>query len=132
MPKQLFVNLPVRDVAKATAFYEALGFQKDPHFSNEKASGMMWSDTIYVMLLVTEFYQTFIGEKAVADAHQTSEVALCLTFDTKEEVQRFADIAQKNGGTVYSVDSGVPAEAMFGYEVTDLDGHLWEPLWMKH
>ncbi len=131
MPKQIFVNLPVRDLVKSTAFYEALGFKKNAIFSNEKASAMMWSDTIFVMLLVPEFFQTFIGNKTVSDATIKSEVALCLTFESKEEVQQFADTAKNNGGTVYSVDSGTPEGAMFGFEVTDIDGHLWEPLWMN-
>lgn len=130
MPQQIFVNLPVSDVLKATTFYEALGFTKNPQFSNEKASCMIWSETIVVMLLSREFYQTFIGDKNVADAHSTSEVALCITFDSKAAVQKFADTAKANGGSFYKVDSGAPAEAMFGYEVLDLDGHLWEPLWM--
>ena len=130
MSKQIFVNLPVSDVAKATVFYEALGFTKNPAFSDEKASGMMWSDSIFVMLLSREFYKTFIGNKDVADSNKTSEVALCLTFDSKEDVQKFADTAKANGGNVYQVDTGAPSGAMFGYEVEDLDGHIWEPLWM--
>lgn len=131
MPKMIFVNLPVSDVPKATAFYEALGFKKNPVFSDEKASCMVWSEEISVMLLSRDFFQSFIGDKEVADAHKTAEVGLCISFDSKEEVQKFADTAKAQGGDFYQVNTGLSSEAMFGYEVEDLDGHLWEPLWMN-
>jgi predicted lactoylglutathione lyase len=131
MAKQIYINLPVANVLEATAFYEALGFKKNLMFSDEKASSMMWSDDIIVMLLSRDFYKTFIGDKDVADAQKTSEVALCLTFDSKEEVQKFANTAKTNGGSFYQVENGLPPDMMFGYEVVDLDGHLWEPMWMN-
>jgi predicted lactoylglutathione lyase len=131
MPKQIYVNLPVSDLATSTAFYEALGFVKNPTFSDEKASSMMWSDTIVVMLLTQDFYQKFLGGKTIADTKSTNSVLLSLSFDSKEAVQQFADTAKQNGGDYYQVDMGVPAEMMFGYEVHDLDGHTWEPMWMN-
>ena len=68
MAKMIFVNLPVADVAKATAFYEAIGCEKNAQFSNEQASMMTWSDTIAFMLLARPFYATFTA-KPIADAH---------------------------------------------------------------
>ena len=73
MPKAIFINLPVSDVAKATAFYEALGFEKNPSFSNEQGSGMVWSDSINVMLLDKAFYSTFTPKKII-DAHTESQL----------------------------------------------------------
>ena len=131
MAKQIFVNLPVSDVAKSTAFYEALGFTKNPNFSDEHASSMMWSADIIFMILSKEFYAKFIGDKKVADAHSTSGVVIALPLDSKEEVQKFVDTAQANGGSYYRVDMGVPEDMMFGYEVEDLDGNHLEPLWMS-
>lgn len=131
MAKQIFVNLPVSDVAKATAFYEALGFMKNPDFSDEKASSMMWTDDIMIMILNKEFYAKFIGDKTVADAHTTSGVIIALSLDSKEAVQKFADTAKANGGNYYKVDMGAPEEMMFGYEVEDPDGNHLEPVWMN-
>ncbi len=131
MSKQIYVNLPVSDLSKSTAFYEALGFIKSPIFSDENASGMSWSDDIVVMLLKHDFYKKFLKGKEIANTQQTSGVLLCLSFDSKEEVQKFADTAKQNGGDYYQVDMGVPADMMFGYEVSDPDGNTWEPMWMN-
>jgi predicted lactoylglutathione lyase len=131
MSKQIYVNLPVSDLARSTAFYEALGFTKNPTFSNENASSMMWSDEIIVMLLVHDFYKTFLGDKEIADTAKTNGVLLALSFDSKEEVQRFADTAKQNGGDYYQVPNDVPSDMMFGYEVQDPDGNTWEPVWMS-
>lgn len=130
MSKQIYINLPVGDLAKSTAFYEALGFAKNPTFSDEKASGMMWSDNIVVMLLSHDFYKRFIGNKQIADTATTSSALLALSLDSKEAVQQFADTAKANGGNYYAVDMGIESDAMFSYEVEDPDGHVWEPLWM--
>lgn len=130
---QIFINLPVIDLARATAFYEALGFVKNPMFSNEHASGLAWSDDVALMLLTHDFYKQFPRNRAVAYTHTTSAVLLALQLDSKEAVQRFADTARANGGDYYKVtlETGMPEDAMFGYEVEDLDGHIWEPMWMN-
>lgn len=131
MGKQIFINLAVSDLAKSTAFYEALGFTKNPAFSAEHASSMMWSDDIAVMLLTQDFYKTFLRNKEIADPSHTSGVLLALTMESKEAVQQFADTAKQNGGDFYRVDMGIPEDQMFGYEVEDPDGHIWEPVWMS-
>jgi uncharacterized protein len=131
MSKQIYVNLPVSDLDRATAFYEALGFTKNLTFSNEKASGMMWSDEIIVMLVTHDFYKLFLRDKEIADTSKTSGVLLAISLESKEEVQKFAETAKANGGDYFRVDYGVPAEAMFGYEVLDPDGNQWEPVWMN-
>lgn len=131
MSKQIYINLPVTDLAKSTAFYEALGFVKNPMFSDENASAMQWSEDIVVMLLVHDFYKKFPRNREIADPKRTSSVLLALSFDSKEDVQKFADTAKANGGDYYRVDMGMSEDAMFGYEVEDPDGHIWEPLWMS-
>lgn len=130
MTKQVFINLPVTDLAKSTAFYQALGFTLNPTFTDENASSVMWSDEIIVMLLTHDFYKRFIRDKTIIDAKTTSGVLLAISMDSKEAVQKFADTAKQNGGDYYTVDMGVPADQMFGYEVEDPDGHHWEPVWM--
>ncbi len=131
MANQIFINLPVSNLEKSTQFYEALGFTKNPTFSNESASSMQWSDEIMVMLLTHDFYESFLNGKKIADTHATSDVLIALSLDSKEAVQQFADVAKQNGGDYYEVDSETPADMMFGLEVQDPDGHGWEPVWMS-
>ena len=131
MTQQVFINLPVSDVAKATAFYEALGFTKDPNFSDENASSMAWSENIVIMLLDRNYYKKFIRNKTVADTVATSGVLIALSLDSKEAVQKFADTAKANGGDYFKGDIQVPEDMMMGYEVLDLDGNQLEPVWMN-
>lgn len=131
MSKQIFVNVPVKDLAKATAFYEALGFVKQPDFSDAHATGLQWSDEIFVMLLTHDFYKRFLKDRDIADTTKTSGVLLAISLESKEAVQNFADIAKQNGGDCYRVDMGMSEDMMFGYEVLDPDGNHWEPVWMS-
>lgn len=131
MPKQIYVNIPVKDLAKSTAFYEALGFVKQPEFSNENAAGLKWSDEIFLMLLTHDFYKKFIQDRDIADTTKVSGALLAISLDSKEAVQQFAETAKQNGGDYYQVDMGMPQDMMFGYEVLDPDGNQWEPLWMS-
>ena len=105
MPKMIFVNLPVTDVARSTAFYEALGFEKNPAFSNEQASAMVWSDTIQVMLLDHAFYATFTDKKII-DARTTSGVLNCLSFESKADVDAIHEAARSAGGTEPRAEGG--------------------------
>lgn len=128
MAKMIFVNLPVADVAKSTAFYEAIGMTKDERFSNDKAAAMVWSDTINFMLLDHGFYSTFTS-KRIADARATSEVLLCLSRDSRAEVDAITEAAIAAGGTG---DPRPPQDMGFMYSraFEDLDGHVFEPMWM--
>ncbi len=127
MAKQIFINLPVADVTKATAFYEAVGFTKDPTFSDDKASSMIWSDAIRVMLLSRDFYATFT-DKAVIDARTTSGVLLTPSFDSREAVDAVTAAALAAGGRELhdAEDHGF----MYSRAFEDLDGHGWGPTWM--
>lgn len=127
MPRMIFVNLPVADVAKATAFYGAIGMTRDPRFSNERASAMVWSDTITFMILHHDFYRTFIT-KQIADARATSEVLLCLSQDSREAVDAITEAALAAGGN----EPRAPQDMgfMYGRAFEDLDGHVFEPMHM--
>ena len=127
MTRTIFVNLPVTDVGRSTAFYEALGFTKNDTFSNEQASAMVWSDAISVMLLDHSFYSTFT-DKPIADAHATSAVLNCLSFDDKQAVDAFHSAAKSTGGSEPRAieDQGF----MYGGAIEDPDGHTWETMWM--
>ena len=127
MTKMIFVNLPVADVARATAFYEAIGFEKNAQFSNEQASMMAWSDTIAVMLLAHDFYSTFTS-KPIADTHKLSATLICLSQGSRAEVDAITGAALAAGGreTREPQDMGF----MYGRAFEDLDGHTFEPMWM--
>jgi predicted lactoylglutathione lyase len=125
---QLYINLPVSDLPKATAFYTALGFTLNTAFSNEDASAMVYDDTLSVMLLTPGFCANFLGSKKISDAHTTTEVLNALQFDSREAVDAFFDKAIAAGGkkTIEAYDHGF----MYGRDFEDLDGHIWEAFWM--
>lgn len=130
--KMVFVNVPVSDLARATAFYEALGFQQNKEFSNEVGVAMVWSDTIWLMLLVPDFYAKFLDDgREIADTQRTSGALIAFSFETPEEAKAFALAAEENGGRYYQVDMGIPEDQMIGYEVVDPDGNQLESAWMK-
>lgn len=125
---KLYINLPVTDLLKATAFYEAIGFTKNHDFSNDDASAMIWDETLSVMLLTPVFFTNFLGKKTISDAHMTTEVLNALQFDSREAVDTFFDKAITAGGqkTIETQDHGW----MYGRDFEDLDGHIWEAFWM--
>lgn len=127
MPKMIFVNLPVADVERATAFYTALGFKKNAMFSNEQASSMTWSDSIAVMLLSHAFYATFT-DKQIIDARQQSGMLLALSFDDRAAVDTFTGAALAAGGRELHdpEDHGF----MYSRAFEDPDGHGWGPFYM--
>lgn len=128
MAKMIFVNLPVKDVARSTSFYESIGGTKNPMFSDETASCMVFSDTIHVMVLSHEKFSQFTPKK-IADAHTSSEVLICLSADSKAEVDDTVDKAAKAGGKAdpaQKQDYGF----MYGRSFEDIDGHIWEIMWM--
>jgi predicted lactoylglutathione lyase len=131
MSRKVFINIPVSNLSASTAFYESLGFTKNPTFSDDNGVCVVWSDEIYFMLLKRDFYKTFIRDKDVIDTKTTSGVLVALTLESKEAVQEFADKAKQHGGDVYTAGPEVPEDMMFGYEVSDLDGNILEPLWMN-
>lgn len=128
MPKMIFVNLPVADVARSTAFYEKLGAKRDPRFCNESSSMMAFSETIHVMLLSHERFRDF-AKKPIADATKTTEVLLCLTEDSRAAVDATTERALAAGGKADPCpkqDYGF----MYGRSFEDLDGHIFEITWM--
>lgn len=125
---RIYINLPVTNLEKATRFYEDIGFTKNPDFSNDQASAMVWDETLFVMLLTHDFYQGFLGEKKIANAHETAQVLNALEFDSKESVDSFFQKAITAGGkaTINTYDYGF----MYGRDFEDIDGHIWEAFWM--
>lgn len=129
MPKMIFVNLPVQDVASATAFYEAIGFTKDDRLSNEQGSAMTWSDTIGIMLLSHDLYRSFMPHKAIADTSAASEMILCLSFDSRDAVDAVVERAMA-AGSKGDVNEPDDHGYMYGRSFEDLDGHSFGPFFM--
>ena len=129
MPKMIFINLPVTDLSQSVAFYEAIGGRKEPKFSNDQAAMIVISDTISVMLLTHGFYMTFTG-KPIADAHQSSQVLLCLSADSKADVDAIIAKASAARGLADPGPKQEMGELMYGRSFEDPDGHHWEVMWM--
>ena len=127
MARQIFVNLPIKDMERSQAFFKSLGFSFNPQFTNEQGACMVVSDTIYVMLLVEPFFQTFT-KKAIADATKSAEVIVCLSCDSRAEVDDFVKKALAAGAT--SPNPPIDHGFMYGHGFTDLDGHIWELAYM--
>jgi predicted lactoylglutathione lyase len=127
MTRMIFINMPVSDLAKSKAFYEALGFDNEPRFTDDTAAAMRWSDTIMIMILTHEKWKSFT-DRPIPDTG-SSEVALCVSMDSRDEVDAITEAAGKNGG---AIDINPPQEHgfMYGRSFTDPDGHVWEPMWM--
>lgn len=128
MVAKIFINLPVANLQEATAFYEAIGFVKNPQFSDERASGLAYDETIHVMLLTHGFIKTFIPHKDIADSHKTCEVLNALQLESREAVDAFVKKAVEAGGKALRepYDHGF----MYGYDFEDLDWHIREPFRM--
>jgi len=129
MSKMIFVNLPVTDLDRSIAFYEAVGARKEPKFSNDAAAMMVLSAAISVMLLKHDFYSTFTG-KPIADAHQTSQVLLALSADSIADVDATVDKAGAAGGVKDPGPKQDMGGLMYGRSFEDPDGHHWEIMWM--
>ena len=127
MSKMIFINLPVTDLKASMAFYEALGFRKNPQFSDETAACMVWSETIHAMLLTHEKWRTFTTRPI--PAADSSEVMLALSCESQEEVDKLNEAAAKHGGTA-DINPKQDLGFMYSRSIADLDGHVWEMGWM--
>jgi len=127
MATQIFVNLPVKDLNKSVAFFTKIGYTFNPNFTDENATCMIISDTIYVMLLVEPYFQSFT-KKEIVDTKIAQECTICLSAENKEEVDKIISLALEAGGTTPGEvqDQGF----MYQHSYNDLDGHLWEIVWM--
>ncbi|MBD2038353.1 VOC family protein [Phormidium sp. FACHB-592] len=128
MSTQIFVNLPVKDLKQSIEFFTQLGFQFNPQFTDETATCMIVSETIFVMLLTHEKFKTFTP-KAICDATKSTEVLVCLSTESREKVDELVHQAVAAGGTTYNEpqDHGF----MYAHGFQDLDGHIWELVYME-
>ena len=127
MSRKLFVNLPVRDLTKSIDFFTKLGFAFNPQFTDERAACMIVSDDAFVMLLVEDFFNTFTN-KRTCNSMTHSEAIIAMSADSKQQVDDLVNNAFAAGAQPASepVDEGF----MYGWSFQDLDGHLWEVIYM--
>lgn len=127
MATKIFVNLPVKDLNKSVAFFTKLGFSFNVQFTNENATCMVISEDIFVMLLIEPFFKNFT-KKEIADATKTTESIICLSAESRAEVDEMVSRALAAGGAAPNEkqDHGY----MYGHGFEDVDGHLWEVMWM--
>lgn len=128
MPKMIFLNLPVRDLAVSVAFYEALGGTVNPQFSDDTAKCVLLSDTIFVMLLTHEKYKSFTT-RPIGDARAETQALYALNLDSREDVDAHVErlVAAKGRADPNPArDHGF----MFSRSAEDPDGNVWELFWM--
>ncbi len=127
MPQMIFLNLPVKDLLRSMAFFQALGFSFNPQFTDDTAACMVISDTIFAMLLTHAKFESF-SPKPIADTNESIEVLTCLSRESRTDVDAIVKAAVAAGGSTYNApqDHGF----MYGHGFRDLDGHIWEVMWM--
>lgn len=127
MAKQIFINLAVKDIQKSMDFYTALGFTNNPQFSDNTGKCMVWSDSIFVMLLSHEKFASF-ATKPIADTKSNVAAFLSLSFDSVEEV----NTAMENGLKAGGIEPNEMRDYGFMQQRTieDFDGHTWEAFYM--
>lgn len=128
MSRQIYVNVPVKDLEKSKTFFTSLGFSFNAQFSNEAAVCMIISESIFVMLLTEQFFKTFTT-KPIANAKASTEVLICLSCASRTEVDDLVRKAVTAGG---SVPRGPQDhEFMYAHGFEDIDGHIWELVYME-
>jgi predicted lactoylglutathione lyase len=127
MAKMIFISLPITDLNASTAFYKALGFERNPHFSDESGSCMVWSEAIYVMLITHEKWRTFTQRPFPAAG--TAGHMLSLALDSRDAVDAMNSAAASHGGQA-DVNPVDDQGFMYTRDLADPDGHMWAALWM--
>jgi uncharacterized protein len=129
VPKMIFLNLPVADLAASTRFYAAIGCRKNEAFSDANASSMVWSDEIVFHLLTRDYFSTFTA-KPIGDSRKNASMLVALSCEKREDVDTIVNAAAANGG---KADPSEPKDHGFMYIRTfeDPDGNIFEPLWLN-
>jgi len=127
MPDMIFVNIPVRDLKASMAYYKALGFDHNPQFTDDTAACIVISDTIYVMVLTHEKFLSF-SPNPIADARTQTQALYALSRDSREAVDAIAEKGLAAGGR--EVREAQDMGFMYSRAIADVDGHVWEYVWM--
>ncbi|WED43775.1 VOC family protein [Legionella cardiaca] len=127
--RQMFINLPVKDLKQTIEFFTNLGFTFNPQFTDENATCMIVGKDNFVMLLVEKFFKGFIPHHEINDALQTKETLIAISLESRIAVDKMIEKAIANGGKEYrpTEDHGW----MYGRSFQDINGHVWEPFYMN-
>ncbi|AIY41191.1 Glyoxalase family protein [Collimonas arenae] len=128
MHKQIYVNLPVKDLQKSMAFFQSLGYTFNAKFTNDQAACMELGENLYVMLLVEKFFQSF-AKKPISDATRQTEVLLCVSCDSRAHVDKLVALACASGAE--KMKEALDYGFMYSDSFHDLDGHAWEMMYME-
>lgn len=123
MERNIFVNLPVKELSRSIEFFKKLGFELNLDFTNEQAASFIIENNIFVMLLSEDFFKGFI-KKEISDTSNSTEVINAISLSSREEVDQIVEKALAAGAKIYrdTDDMGW----MYTRAFEDLDGHLWE------
>ena len=129
MAKQIFINIPVKNLRKSIVFFKKTGFKFNAKFTNTKGGCLIISENIFVMLVTEKFFQTFTKKKII-DAKKNTETIIALSFDSRKQVDEFMAKVLNAGGK----EIKKPADYGYMYErnFQDIDGHNWAPFYMDH
>lgn len=127
MTRMLFVSLPVKDLQTSIAFYEALGFERNPHFSDDAGACMVWSEAIHVMVVTHAKWRTFTQRPFPSAG--TAGHMLTLALDSREAVDAMNRAAAAHGGQA-DVNPAEDHGFMYTRDLADPDGHVWAAMWM--
>jgi hypothetical protein len=127
MAKNIYVNLPVKDLKRSINFYSELGFSLNEQFTDEKAACIVIGENIYAMLLTEGFFKEFTNKK-ICDATKSTEVLIAIDVTARKDVDDMVNKASKAGGSLYREpqDHGW----MYQHSFADPDGHQWEVLYI--
>ncbi|WP_262387166.1 VOC family protein [Streptomyces sp. TRM49041] len=126
--QMIFVNLPVKDLEAAKAFWTKLGFSFNPQFTDENAACLVFSDTIFAMLLTEPYFKNFT-KKEIADSSATTEAIVALSAESRAKVDELADAALASGGSPANEPQEY-GDFMYSRSFQDPDHHMWEVVWM--
>ena len=126
--KEIYVNLPIKDLKRSVGFFAKLGFTFNAEFTNDQATCIIVGENIYAMLLIESFFQTFT-DKPLADATKTTEVINCIALASQEAVDKMVADAVKAGGAAQGTVKD--HDFMYQHGFADLDGHIWELVYLR-
>lgn len=132
MAKEIYISLPVADLARSERFYQAIGFTKIDEFSHGDGTVLRFTDDFSIMLLRRDFYRTFIGQRTIPDPQQASLAIIALFVDSNQEVDDLLSKAVANGATLMPKLAIDGTQGMHVVDFTDPDGHILELAHMEY
>ncbi len=131
MTKQIWLNLPVKNIEKSKQFFSKIGFSFNEEYSNENSACMLVGDQNFVVMLFEESLFGNFVQNTIVDTQTHSEMLISIDAESRNEVEELAQKVEEAGGVLFAK----PAENqgwMYGCGFSDLDGHRWNVLFMDY